>query len=264
MTAVTKTQLDAEIDRLLVNNTTGDIEANELNDLISDFSDSVTYLPTPDAPSIRSFSIQGQPRVVDPGFVLTGNKTFLYSVTNPGDVSGNLVLDQATTAIDSAVNPSNTSVLVTVLDVTFSAGQTVTFNLEGTDINTNVFDRDTTITARNLDDYVYFGSQTSSNAADFVPSSDFTNPTEGHVPAEGLEQTFTLQTYTGDRYLVIAQKATLSPIVGIFVDGLNQRDAFTQVDDAITINSENYDVLITDNLILDSSGSGALVDIRRL
>jgi len=102
MVAMDKSQLQAEITRLLQNNLAGDIEADEVRRLLIDFTDSVTF-PAPAAlPQIRSFSIQNQETVVNAGFGLAGGLTFLYSVTDPAQISGNLTISQggATLSVD--------------------------------------------------------------------------------------------------------------------------------------------------------------------
>lgn len=257
MVTMTKTQWEAEAARLLVNNTTGDIEADEVRTLLTDLSDSITYLALPDPPEVRSFSIQNQVTTVDPDTLLSGSKTFLYNITNPADVTGNLTIDQAGANLSTTVNPNNTSVVLTINNITLTAGNSVVFTISGVDKDTNPFSKTFTVTARNLDDFVYFGTQVSSDPSGF----DFAN--ESRTPAITGSQSFTLPTWSGNEYLVIAQKASLTDLTGIIIDNINQLDAFTLTTNAFTVNSQNYDAYVSDNTIVGSIVSGESVTITR-
>lgn len=256
MVAMTKTQLQAEVDRILVNNTTGDVEANEVNELFTDLIDSSDFI-TADDPEIRSFSIQGQAAFVDAGFQLTGAQTFLYNVTNVAQVDGDLTLKQGVSTLSTTIDPAGPSASVTVNDVTFTAGQVVTFELEGTDLSTNTFSRQFTITARNPEDYIYYGSQVSSDPSTF----DFNNETRMAFVAGG--QTINVPTFTGNEYLIIAQRGDEPDITSLMIDGIEQIDAFTLTVNAFTVNSIQFDAWTSDHALIGSVISGDRIVIGR-
>lgn len=257
MVQMTRAALQREIDLLFQINTSGDIEADEVDKVLTDFSDSVTFLSPPTAPFVVSFTIQDQGADVDAGFNFQGTKTFLYNIHNPGDVEGNVTIDQAGSNLSTTVDPSGTSVSLTVNAVTFTAGQSVVFTLSGTDKNTDPFSKTFTITARTDDDYLYYGSQTSATAGDFV----FGN--EQRTPLTTENQTFSLPVFTGSEYIVIAQPAASNDFSEIVIDSVNQVGAFTKNSAAVTINSVSYDVWITNRDQLGTQLSNEQVTVVR-
>ena len=254
MVAMTKAQWDAEAARLLVNNTTGDIEADEVQRLLQDLSDSIEFTPSPDPPEIRSFTIQGQSTTVNPGTSLTGTKTFLFNITNPGGVTGNLTITQDAANLSTTVDPTASSVNLAINNVTLNAGQSTVFEMSGTGIAVN---RQFTITARTDDDFLYFGTQPTNVASSFNPLS------ESRTPFSAGSQSFVIPSFTGNEYLVIAQKASESAITEIIIDSVNQFDAFTITPNAFLVNSEQFNAYVSNNALLDSQLAGETVTILR-
>ena len=78
MVAMTRQQWQAEIARLFVNNTTGDIEADEVLQVLDDLADSVTFGTPTGTALFRTFSIDNVPTEVDSTFTLSGQQTFHY------------------------------------------------------------------------------------------------------------------------------------------------------------------------------------------
>lgn len=256
MVQVTKTEWDAQVDRLLVNNTSGDIEADEVNDLLSDLSDSVTFNAPAQAPSIRSFLIADQPTDVDPDTLLTGQKSFIYIVANSDAVVGDLTLAQAAANLSTTVDPKGNAIELTINDITLAAAEQVVFTLSGTD-GVTPFQSTFTITARSIDDYIYYGSQVSSDPATF----DFANETRS--PFVSGSQAITVPTFTGNEFFIIAQKATDPDFTEIIIDGINQIAAFSKTPDAFVVNAANYSAWTSDNALVGSIVSGDVITLVR-
>lgn len=257
MVQMTKTEWQAEVDRLLVNNTSGDIEADEVNTLMNDLADSITFLTPVSAPSIRTFLIANQPTTVDPGTELSGTVTFIYTVANSDDVTGNLTLAQGAANLSTTVDPKGVSLEIAINTITLAATESVTFTLSGIDVNTNPFSETFVVTARNIDEFVYYGTQASSDATTF----DFAN--ESRTPFVSGSQSFSIPVFVGNEYLVISQVATEPDFTAIRVDGLNQIGAFTKVLNAFQVNAKNYSAWITDNALVGSIVSGDTVTVER-
>lgn len=257
MVQMTKTEVQAQINRLLVNNTSGDIEADEVNDLLTDLSDSVTFIAPTQAPSIRTFLISNQPTSVDPGTTLTGLKTFIYTVANSDDVVGNLTLSQGGANLSTTVDPKGISLEITINDITLSAAQSITFTLSGTDVGANPFSADFVVTARQIDEFVYYGTQVANTPATF----DFAN--ESRTPFVSGTQQITIPSFTGNEYLIIAQIATEPDFTIISIDGINQINAFTKTPSAFQVNGKAYDAWTSDHALIGSVVTGDVITLER-
>ena len=249
--------LKREFDRLFVNNTTGDIEADEVESVLVDFADSVTFLPTPGPALFRNFFIANQDQIVDAGFSLTGTKTFHYAISDTTNVTGTVTIKQNAVNLTTTAPLAGPTVDLTVNDVTFTTGQVVTFEVSANESGVGTFSRQFTITARTADDYVYYGTQVSSNGANF----DFVN--ESRTPFVSGAQSFTLPTWAGQEYLVIAQKGTEPGITSVEIDSTDQFRGFTLTKDAFLVNSQQFDALVSDQALDGSVMSGARVTIGR-
>ena len=259
MVQMTRVALQALIDRDIKENTAGEITATILNEVLTDITDSVDILATGAlAPSIRSFNIDGQALFVDPGTTLSGLKTFNYSLTEEDNVSGTLTLAQGVSNLSTTVDPKNSSVDLTINSVTLNAGDTVTWTLSGTDtLGPNNFSRTFTVTAYEDSDYVYYSIEADDDPSDVVIGS------ASRIPFAGTQQSFTTPTFSGNQYLTILQRASEPDITQIFIDGLNQFDAFTKTLNALTINSQSYDAYVSTNALVGSVVSGEQVIIVR-
>ena len=256
MVQVTKTEWDREVNGLFVNNTSGDIEADEVRAVLNNLGDSVGFLAPTQPPSIRSFLISGQPTFVDPNTLLTGEKTFVYIVANSDAVQGNLTLAQGAANLSTTVDPKGDAVAVTINDITLAASQQVVFTLSGTD-GTNPFSATFTITARAIDEYIYYGTQVSNDPTTF----DFANETRS--PFVSGSQAISVPTFTGEEYLIIAQKATEPDFTEINIDGTNQIGAFTKTPDAFVVNAANFSAWTSDNILRGSIVSGNVLTLVR-
>ncbi len=257
MTQLDITALKREFDRLFVINTTGDIEADEVEAVLVDFADSVTFLPTPGPASFKNFFIAGQDQIVDDGFALTGTKTFHYAISDTANVTGTVTITQNAVNLTTTAPLAGPTVDLVVNDVTFTAGQVVTFEASANESGVGTFSRQFTITARTADDYLYYGSQVSSDGTTF----DFANETR--TPFVSGSQTFTLPVWAGQEHVVIAQKGTEPSITSVDIDGTNQFRGFTLTKDAFLVNSQQFDALVSDQSLDGSVMSGARVTIGR-
>lgn len=257
MVAMSRSQLQSEATRLLVNNLTGDIEADELRQLIIDFADSVVFSAS-GTPAFRSFSIQGVSAEVDAGFILSGSQTFLYAISDPALVSGDLTIAQAGANLSTTVDENNTSVVLTVNTVNFIAGQEVQFTISGQDGGANPFSRNFTVRAREDDEYLYYGTQASSDASTF----DFANESRIPLVTTG-QQDITIPAYTGSEYIIIAQPGTETDFTEILIGSLNQIGAFTKDASAFTVNGKAYDAWISNRAQLGSAISNEVITLVR-
>lgn len=259
MAVMTPEQLQAVIDRAIVENTTGNITATILNEILTDIVDSVQFPAPVGPPQFREFSIQGVPETVDAGFVLSGNQTFLYNVSNPAGVSGNLTIAQGATDLSTTVPPDETQIVLAVNpNVTFIAGQTVDFIISGTD-GVTPFSRTLEITAREDSDYVYYWTA-ATNAATFPGLP----PSTSRIPIESGDQSFVVPSYTGDEFVKIAQPSSESDFSEILIDSVNQIDAFNETPTAFLIDGVNYDVLISENAQPAGTTVGETIVLRRV
>ncbi len=267
MARLSKVALKAALDALIVNNTSGDIEADEVNTLLTDFIDSFEEEATPaSVPSIRNFRYDGEVKSVNPGTTITGSQTFRWDVSEPSLIQGNLTLSQnvpvtGNVVLDSAVNPTAGSFVDTITEVTLTAGQQTDFVLSGTatpGAGGGAFSSTITTLARTLDDYVYVG-----DAATNVPALPLPGQTNFSFPFAGSRQNLVIPTFAGNRFLMISQKASEPNLRAIEIGGLNQLTAFNRVDDAVKINNEDYDVYVSNSQLIGSTVSGQVVEIVR-
>ena len=257
MVQVTKVEWDAEVNRLFVNNTSGDIEADEVKTVLNNLGDSITFQTPTQPPAIISFLIADQPIDVDPDTEISGQKSFVYTVSNSDDVTGNLTLTQDAVTLSTIIDPKGNAENITVTTVTLAAGQSTVFTLSGVDINTNPFNSTFTITARTIDELIYYGSQASNDATVF----DFANET--NTAFISGSQSISIPPFAGNEYFVIAQLATEPDFTGITIDGVNQADAFIKTPDAFQVNAKNYNAWVSRNQLQGSLVSNSPILLER-
>lgn len=262
-----RTRVQNNVDADIVENTSGNITATEMdtiltaqNSLLLDVIDSANILDgTSLAPSIPVFQIEGGSVSVDPGTTLSGTITFDYTVREGDNVSGNLTLAQGATTLATNIDPKGGSVAQAINSVTLTAGSSVTFTLSGTALPVAggaAFQSTYTVTARQPDDYIYWGLD-----ADGDPANFDTNTAQQAVFAQS--QAITVPSFTGDQHLVIAQKASDDPIRQILVDGIDMFRAFTVTPAAFTVNAAPYDATVSNHPLLSSVVVGKSIQIVR-
>lgn len=246
---------------LFVNNTSGDIEADEVLTILNNLADSVTFKdPTAPfiAPAITAFSISGQVADVDAGFNLSGTQTFLFNVSQGDNVTGNLTLAQEGTNLATDIDPKDSQVDQAITTFTLSAGQTQTFTLSGTDTQSTAFSRNLVFTARTADQYIYYGIKTSSG------SSGIVTDTNQRIRTTTLSHnSFTIPTFADNQHLWVIQEATANDFTRIMIDGVDQIGAFTKFGSIATINGKTFEGWVSDNALIGSVVSGELVEIIR-
>lgn len=259
MVQMTKEALQRLINSDIVQNTNRAITGAKLNAVLIDMTDSLTFPSTSTvAPDIRRFEIENQATEVAAGTNLSGSKTFLYNVTESDNVSGNLTLRQDDVILVSNIDPKNESVNVTINSITLNAGDSTVFRLEGTDtIGPTAFQKDFTVTALRDRDYVYISAEADNDPSDvniaLATRSQFVSGS----------QILTVPTFSGNQYLTILQRASEPNLTEIIIDSLNQIDAFTKTDDAITIDTVLFDAYVSTNLLVGSIVSGDRVTLVR-
>ena len=262
-----RTRLQNSVDTTIVENTSGLITATQMdtvltaqNTIILDLIDSADILDaTSLAPAITEFNIESQSLSVDAGTTISGTLTFDFLVRESDNVDGLLTLAQGVATLASNIDPKAGSVAQAVNPVTLNAGESVTWTLSGNALPVAggaAFSRTVTITAREPDDYIYWGVD-----ADGDPSNFDTGTAEQAVFAQS--QSITIPTYSGAQHIVIAQKSSDPPIRQILYNGVDWFQAFTETTSAFNVNAASYDALVSDNALLGSIFSGAVFQIVR-
>lgn len=262
-----RTRVQNNVDADIVENTTGDISATELdtiltaqNNLLLDVIDSANILDaTALAPAITVFNIDGQTASVDAGTTLTGTVTFDYLVRESDNISGNLTLVQGAATLASNIDPKGGSVALAINAVTLNAGDSVSWTLSGTALpgaGGAAFNRVFTVTARQPDDYMYWGLDADGDPTDF-------NTATAQQAVFQQSQSIVIPTFADSQHLVIAQKASDAAIRQILIDGIDQFRAFTETGNAFVVNAAQYDAYVSNHLLLGSVVSGKTLQIVR-
>ena len=89
-------------------------------------------------------------------FSFTGMYTFSYTVANPELITGTGNLTQGTTNLSSSIDPSASSITVTVTTAMLTFGDTITFTLQFTGTNNNAITRLFTIRAPRFTDLAFY------------------------------------------------------------------------------------------------------------
>ena len=262
-----RTRFQTAIDSNITQNTTGDITGTILNTLLDegsqlliDLIDSCDVLDSTSlAPTVRTFVIEGQNTDVAAGTTLSGTVTFDFVLTESDNVDGNLTLRQAAATLSTTIDPKGGSFTQAINSVTLNAGESVTFTLQGTALAVaggGVFSRTFTVTALQPDDFVYWGLDADGDPSDF-------NTATAQQAIFARSQTITVPSFSDNQYLVIAQKASDAAITQIFIDGINQFDAFTENPAAFSVNGAPYDAYVTNHALVGTIVSGDAVQIVR-
>lgn len=257
MAQLDETAIKAVIARNFPDQSNRFITPARARELYTDMAESFAYLPTPGPAQFRNFFIVGQDEIVDDGFALTGTKTFQYAISDITNATGTVTITQDAVNITTTGPLAGPTVDATVNDVTFTAGQVVTFEASANESGVGTFSRQFTITARTADDYMYYGSQVSSNPATF----DFANETR--TPFIPGSQSFVLPTWAGQEHVVITQKASEPSINSVDIAGVDQFGGFTLTKDAFLVNSQQFDALVSNRSLDGSVMSGRRVTVGR-
>lgn len=256
MTQLNQSQLNDLIDRTVFTNTTGQVNAANVNGLLKDMVASFSLAAAGAVPSIRQFRILNVGPAVDADFNLTGTQTFEFMIENASAVVGNLTIQQAGANLSTTIPPANTTASLTVNTILLAAGNSVVFTLSGTD-GVTPFSDTYTVRARTADEYVYIGTDADGDLTGFDPT------TGTRFAQEGVSQLINAPTWSGNEHLVISYNATLGALAEITIAGINQIDAFTRNVNAVLVNGIAFDVYVSDNPIVGSIASQEPITISR-
>lgn len=218
--------------------------------------------PMDPAPSLASFTWPGQATTVDGGTQLSGSVTFNFSVVNPSSVQGNLTLRQSgvSAALTSTISPTATTVTVNIMNVTLSAGQSVTFTLSGvatTAAGGTSFSRSITISARAATDYIYRFWQAGDTLTAYAPNNAdrvaYANPQTIAFPASSSRS----------QHFVYMQRMT-DPDPTVFnIGGLNQLGGYPKQANTVTVNGVEYEIWISEFPLDAAALAGTQIMIQR-
>jgi hypothetical protein len=218
-------------------NTSGFITPARLRRVMKDMIDSYVPLNNYHAPSITAFAVSGQSTSVSANTTLSGSKTFTYTLDNAASVSGTMTINQAGSPLSTNVSADQTSIELTINTVVVSAGQSVTFQLTGSDIRQSSFSRNFVISAPQDHEILYYGRSSSNNPA----AVDLSGFTRSDITGSGQDITVSTGTTSqGDFFMIFVPTAEdLSTITDTAL-GTDVTSIFTRTADVRTINSENY------------------------
>ena len=206
MVEKTPSALQQDIDRDIIDNTQGLITPAQVRTILEDITDSFVPLGNYHAPSITAFAVSGQATSVSANTQLSGSKTFTYALDNAASVSGAMTITQNGSNLSTAVSADQTSIELTINTVVVSAGQSVTFQLAGSDIRQTAFSRNFVVRAPSDHEFLYYGRSTSNNPA----AVDVTTIAFTKVDITGSGQQITVSTGTteqGDFFMIFVPTA---------------------------------------------------------
>lgn len=198
----------------------------------------VTPMPIP---RFTSFSIQDQATQVNVGTTISGSQTFLYSVENPSQVTGNLSIiedpDGTPNTLSSSLSPSGTSVALVVTSVTLNAGESQTYRIQGTSTSGQVFHRDFVVEALSAEERYYYGLSSTANVSTVPLDPPDVTSAEAQT---GVSFDITVTPGAGQFLFILVP--TDHDITTIFERNFNVNvtDTFTRTADTRIINSVNY------------------------
>jgi len=238
--------------------TIGGVVVNNVSEALDELSGAGHY----DEPRLTNFSMDIPPRI-DIGTDLNVATGYSFFATHINNIDGDLTLVVTTgdnKTISAPFTEGQNAGSVTLSGIVTSSATTVTFQLTGTDTNggtiqSNVVSID--VSDVPVEELLYWNTQTSSNAADFDTG------TADSQEITGSTNTITIATFTGNRYLGIAQPATETDFTQINIGGVNQIGAFTKNSGAITVNTESYDVWLSNNALDGTIVSGEIIGLVR-
>ena len=237
MVEKTPNGLQQDIDRDIIDNTQGLITPLQVRTILTDMTDSFVPLGNYHAPSITAFAVSGQATSVSANTQLSGNKTFTYALNNAASVSGTMTISQNGSDLSTAVSADQTSIELTINTVIVSAGQSVTFQLAGSDIRQNTFSRNFIVRAPQDHEFLYSGLSNANNPA----SVDISGFSSSEITGSGQQITVNTGAALQSFYFMIFVPTAedLSSIVDTAL-GTDVTSIFTRTADVRTINSENY------------------------
>ena len=254
MTQRDAADLKDEIARVIFENTTGLVTATNHAALAVDFVDSFELKSPAPEPAFTSFFIVGQDTAVDPGTELSGSQTFRWTLMQSGGASGTITIKQGVSDLSTTIPlAGGADTVLTINTVTLAAGVSETFEIDVTGASPRTF----VVRGRTLNEYVYFGSQTSSDFSTF----DFAN--ESRTPLEIPAQTIAVPTYTGNEFVGICQPAATPDIQGLRIGSLEQIAAFTVQRNVFTAGGSLYDAWVSNHALIGDVVSGNSIRILR-
>lgn len=208
-------------------------------------------LPSHEA-QITRFSMANQATSVTAGTVISGSRTFNFSVQHPEDITGNLTLRQGTATLVSNISPTATTVTATVTDDTITDNETLTFTLLGVRSDGSTVSRDFVIRGHAPAETLYYGLSESNNPAnvDFNSMSTHEAKVNGTVISTGA--------VTAGQYFIMLVPANED--LHRITDGLGQdvTAIFTRTANVRMINSIQYNSYVIGALNAGDSESYTL------
>ncbi len=197
-----------------------------------------------DHPEVISFSARGQHTQVDAGTSFTGTFTFDYAVTFPDNIVGTGTLTQAGNVLSGTISKTNTEVVVSITDFTLGSGESEIFTLSFTDTLGNTFSRSFTIRARDQTEALYYGV-----VSDVTPANiDESTLTEHDIVSSS---SFNINTNVANNSYIVILSPSDREVNSIINTALNTGNIvadFTKTENALTINSQSYDLYTRQNL----------------
>ena len=209
---------------------------------------------TPVVLSLHNFSIN-IPSTIETNTSL-GSRTVTYSVTNYSLLTAlQLQVNGANVAsITLPTSDGQHTASVDLSSVDTSSATTLVFRLQGNaSINSNT--QTVTVVAPTAMERLYWGVETDNVASTF--------DTDAAQNQTALSGNIALPTFTGSQYVKLAYPASADPVTSLSIGGLNQLGAFTLSEDALTINTVQYDVLVSNNALDGAVVSGTIITITR-
>ena len=209
---------------------------------------------TPAVLSLHNFSIN-IPSTIETNTSL-GSRTVTYSVTNYSLLTAlQLQVNGANVAsITLPTSDGQHTASVDLSSVDTSSATTLVFRLQGNaSINSNT--QTVTVVAPTAMERLYWGVETDNVASTF--------DTDAAQNQTALSGNIALPTFTGSQYVKLAYPASADPVTSLSIGGLNQLGAFTLSEDALTINTVQYDVLVSNNALDGAVVSGTIITITR-
>ncbi len=203
------------------------------------------------APAITAFSIQGISSQNSSPVTLTGNRQFLYTVSNSDEVSGGLTLEQDGTVLNRSISAGNLSITLTLATTVVQAGQSVTFTLRGTSRAGATFSRSFTVQVRHPREFVYFGYIAPGAAlSSYMPQ----DTTRALIANDEANFRLPLTGAAGNRVIILSS-ASRPALSHITIGGINQIAAFTRAANAVTISGQAFDAFTSGNISSDGAST---------
>ena len=253
--------------------TAKDIESRIYNKIKDDIiaGTGINITPNDGAQQITISSISGgvflQPQLtgldlglgsrVDLNTNLNVAQTVSYNVMHYQNIDGaqpfTLVVsdgDNKTVTVPTSDGAQSESITLSGIDT--STEKTITFQITGTDTQTNSISSNTySLEVRTLatHEFLLYWQSTTDQLASSVDIG-----TAGS--SETIAGTYQIETYTGSRYHNILVRADQPALTEIIIGSINQIGAYTLNSNARVINSQNYNQYVSNNPLIGSVVSG--------